>query len=290
MLKLLIIGAQGNLGTQINNVFSQDDGYDATVWDKSEVDITDRELVLKKLSGLEPDIIINCAAYNAVDLCEEDDAQFELALKLNRYAVGNLADAALRVGAVIVHYSTDYVFDGEKREGYAEKDTPKPISRYAKSKKLGEDEVISRSGKGLKWYLIRSSKLFGPMGEFAGAKKSFFDLIIDVAGKQQELQVVDGEELSCFTYTVDLARATKKLAEDRRPWGIYHITNSGESSWYDGAVEVFRIKGIKYNKLTPIKSADYPRPAKRPKYSVLLNTKLEPLRDWKEALREYYSN
>lgn len=286
MSKVLILGASGNLGTELVRVFSGESN-DVTAWDRGEIDITDAELIMKKAKDISPDIIINAAAYNAVDPCEQSEEEYDKAKKLNIDGPRNVAEAALAVGAVFVHYSTDYVFNGRKKKGYQEDDERSPISRYGKTKALGERQIVSLSGKGLKWFLIRTSKLFGPKGESEAAKPSFFDLMLKLSREKKEFKLVDKEELSCFTYTPDLARATYDLLAIGKGYGIYHITNSGPVSWYEAAKYLFELKGVTDVNLIPVTSADYPRPAKRPKYSVLLNTKLEPLRGWKEALREY---
>lgn len=284
-MKVIIIGAKGNLGYQLAKVFA--DGNEVISWDKEDIDVTDKDLIHKKIKELKPDLIVNAAAYNAVDKCEEDEEQFEIAKKINGLAVGYLADAALVVGAVLVHYSSDYVFDGKNELGYKEDDEPNPISKYAESKYLGERELISRSGKGLKWYIIRPSKLFGPKGESDVAKDNFFDLVLKLSKDKKVFNMVEGAEISSFTYTPDLAEATRRLVDDNMGYGIYHITNHGPASWYEAAKFLFEITNSNDVQLNPVSSKDYPRPAKRPRYSVLLSTKIEPLRDWREALREY---
>ena len=286
MLKVLILGAKGNLGSQLKKVFA---GEDVTAWDREEIDITDAELIIKKVNDIKPEVIINAAAYNAVDNCEESEEEYDLAKKLNIDGPRNLAEAALAVGALFVHYSSDYVFNGHKKKGYREDDERLPVNRYGKTKAIGERQVVSYSGKGLKWYLIRTSKLFGPLGESEFAKPSFFDLMLKLSREKTQLKLVDGEEISCFTYTPDLAAATRRLIESDAGYGVYHIVNSGPASWYEAAKFLFELKGIKDVKLIPVRSIDYPRPAKRSKYSVLLNTKIEPLRSWQEALSEYLS-
>jgi len=284
-MEVLILGAKGNLGSQLVKIFFADKDYKIIAWDKEEIDITDKELVFKKIRELKPGIVINAAAYNAVDKCEEDEKEFALAKKINIEAVGYLVEACLETGAVLVHYSSDYVFAGDKKEGYKEDDEPNPINKYGETKLAGEQEVIKKSGQGLKYYLIRTSKLFGPKAESEGAKPSFFDLMLDLAKKKKELDVVN-EEVSGFTYTPDLARATKKLLESDKGYGIYHITNVGRATWYETAMELFKITGKKI-KINPVSGDKFPRPAKRPSYSVLINTKFGMQRDWKEALREY---
>jgi len=283
-MEVLILGAKGNLGSQLVKVFSKDKDYKVISWDREEIDITDKELVFKKVKELKPDIIINAAAYNAVDKCEEEE-EFALAKKINVEAVSHLVEACLETGAVLVHYSSDYVFAGDKKEGYKEDNKPDPINKYGETKLAGEEEIIKKSGQGLKYYLIRTSKLFGPAGESKAAKPSFFDLMLEQAKKKKELEVVN-EEVSSFTYTPDLARATKKLVESEKGYGIYHLTNVGRATWYEATMELFKILGKKV-KINPVKSDKFLRPAKRPAYSVLINTKFDMQRDWKDALREY---
>jgi len=285
-MKILILGAKGSLGQTLEKVFEKNN--EVISWDRGEVDITDKDLIAKKIKDVKPDVIINAAAYNAVDKCEIDKKEFELAKKINSDAPGYLAGAALDIGAILIHYSTDYVFEGKKKRGYKEDDEPKPISKYGETKLAGERAIISFSGKGLKWYLIRTSKLFGPKGESDMSKDSFFDIMLKLGKEKRELDIVN-EEISCFTYTSDMASATNKILEENRGYGIYHITNSGPCTWFEAASELFKLAEIKV-KINPVKADKFPRPAKRPKYSVLLNTKLEPMRNWKEALKEYLLN
>lgn len=290
-MTILIFGAKGNLGSVIQQTYAGSldrnnplEQNDVVAWDREEIDVTDADLVKKKIRDIKPGLIINCVAYNAVDNMETDEG-WEIAVKLNIKAVQTLAEAALEVGAIIVHYSTDYVFEGNNEAGYSEDDEPKPISKYGESKRGGEEELIKLSGKGLKWYLIRTSKLFGPKGPSDVAKPSFFDVMLKLSETKPELEVVD-EEVSCFTYTVDLAQATKALIDGDYGFGIYHITNSEPVTWYQAVKSLFAMKKVA-TKIVAVTSEKFTRPAKRPKFSVLLNTKFIPLRSYKEALREY---
>ncbi|MCX6796439.1 MAG: dTDP-4-dehydrorhamnose reductase [Candidatus Falkowbacteria bacterium] len=284
-MKVLILGAKGNLGGQLVKVFRTDDN-EVTDWDKEEIDITDRELIIKKVKDIKPDVIINAAAYNAVDKCEESAAQYEIAKKVNIDGPRFLAEAALASRAILVHYSSDYVFDGKKKRGYVETDEPNPINKYGKTKYQGEKKMIGLSGAGLKWYLIRTSKLFGPTGESKAVKPSFFDLMLKQSKGKDELEVVN-QELSCFTYTLDLAQATSKLIASKSGYGIYHLVNPNAYTWYGAAKEFFKVAQINI-KIKPVSASKFPRPAKRPKYSVLLNTKFKPLRSFEEALADYW--
>ncbi len=283
MSKVLILGSSGLLGQALSDAFASD--FEVVTWDRAEIDVTQREEVFQKISSLKPDYIINAVAFNDVDKIETDPAVYKLAKAVNAEAVGSIAECARKIGATVVHYSSDYVFAGDSERGYEEESKPNPVSKYGETKAEGE-RLLQKNIDQL--YLIRLSRLFGPAGKNSISKKSFVDLIAEVAMKGNELRLVD-EEMSCPTYSVDLARFTLKLIKDKMPFGIYHGANSGTSTWYSLAQEVLRLKKISV-KITPIKSSEYPRPAKRPLFSELINTKTPKQRDWKEALREYLSS
>ncbi len=287
--KILVVGSNGMLGQALAEEF-KNQKYEVIGWDKGEIDITNKEQVKGKIRLLKPEVIINAAAYNEVDKIEKNKK--ELAIVVNGYAVGNLGEVAATVGAILVHYSTDYVFDGEKIDGYTEDDKPNPQSAYAYSKWLGEQmlmndklQITNDKKIGLKYYLIRTSRLFGRPAVSEGAKKSFVDTMLELADKKEQIELVD-EEVSSPTYVVDLARRTREIIEWKKQFGIYHVTNSGACSWYGWAKKIFELAG-KSVKLKPVETDRFPRPAKRPKYSVLLNTKLPPMRPWEKALEEY---
>ena len=210
---------------------------------------------------------------------------------------------------MLVHYSTDYVFNGQPdiQEptgctgacascslhqnfqpviGFDEEAQPDPISNYGKSKLIGEEEVQKNLKK---HYIIRTSKIFGQPAKSEGAKKSFFDVMLEL-GKNppaggKEVKAVD-EETSCFTYAPDLAKKTKEIIDSEKPFGIYHVVNGDPCTWYEATLELYRQAKLK-TKVIPVEGGEFPRPAQRPFYSVLLNTKLNPMRSYKEALREY---
>ena len=274
-MKVAIIGANGMLGQELVKVFAD---TDLLLWDKNEIDIIDASAVEQKICSSKPDLVINAAAYNAVDDCETN---FEIAKKINADGVINLAKAAQKLGACFVHYSTDYVFDGKNVDGYSETDAPAPISKYGESKMLGEKSLDYNRQS----YLIRTSRLFGKPAISDGAKKSFVDVMLALAQNKKELMVVN-EELSCPTYVVDLAWATRALIYSKKDYGIYHLTNDGACSWLDFVKEIFKI-AQKDVILIPVGSDHFPRPAKRPKFSRLLNTKFDKLRPWQEALKNY---
>lgn len=328
MKKVLIIGSKGMLGQELVNIFKSDKDYKVTAWDFDKIDITDESQVKEKITKLNPEIIINSAAYNAVDLCEKDKAEFSKAKMLNGKAPGYLAKVAKKLDAIFVHYSTDYVFSGmpeipepagcagscsscSLHEGFApqigfdENAIPEPIQNYGKTKLMGE-EAVQKNGE--RYYIIRLSKLFGKPAKSKTAKKSFFDVMLEVGKKNKEVhpvksgkagarseseqfngvKVVD-EETSCFTYAPDLAKKTKEIIESEKPYGIFHVSNADACTWYEAVVELYKMAKIK-TKVIPVSSDEFPRPATRPYVSTLINTKLNPLRSYKLALREYLKN
>jgi len=248
--------------------------------DKEELDITDGGAVEKFILNLKPNFVINAAAYTDVDGCE---AKQDLAMKVNGEAVGYLAGASEKNGAILVHYSTDYVFDGKNPSGYKEDDEPKnPVNFYGESKLLGEKLLKENCQR---YYLIRTSWLFGRNG------KNFVDTILKLGKEKEELKVVNDQH-GKPTYTVDLAKRTRELIFGKYPFGVYHITNEGITSWYDYALKIFEVfesfhLGQKFAKILPCDSAEFPRPAKRPAWSILINTKLPSGRPWSETLKEY---
>ncbi len=283
--KVLLVGSDGNLGQDLLKLFSGK--YDVISTDRGDLDITDKDKLNKKIVQINPDIIINASAYNLVDRCEEDGCEYEIAKQINGYSVGDLAEAANGIKAIFVHYSTDYVFDGSNINGYNEDSDASPINNYGKSKLLGEKLILDIAGKNdnFKYYIIRTSKLFGKPGISNLSKKSFFDIMLDLSNTKKELSVVDGE-LSLFTYTKDLAIETEKIINSNMNSGIYHIANSGKCTWFDGAKYLFEIT-MKDVSIAPVDSTKFLRSARRPECSVLLNTKLKPIRGWKDALGEY---
>jgi len=258
-IKTLIFGAGGMLGTDLCSVFP-----DSVALKHSDTDITDRELVLETIEMINPDVVINAAAYTDVDGCEDNK---ELAFDVNGKAPGYIAQGCFLVGAKLVHFSTDYVFDGSKKE-YLESDLTCPINVYGESKLLGEGNIIENLND---YRIIRTSWLFGLHGG------NFVDIMLRLSGKMDTVSVVD-DQFGKPTYTADLARKTAEII-GLVP-GVYHITNEGICSWYEFASAVI-------DNVVPCSSDEFLRKAKRPRYSVLLNTKTAPMRHWSEALFEY---
>lgn len=265
------------LGQELVKVYSD---HEVLAWDRAECDITDREQVNEKILMAKPDLVISSAAYNNVDAAEDDGR--DLAYLLNRDAPGFIAEAVKELGIPFVQYSTDYVFDGMNSEGYREDDPTSPISEYARSKAEGEKRLQEIGGQ---IYIIRPSRIFGQMGTGEGVKESFVDLMLRLSEEKQEFDMVD-EELTSPTYAPDLAKRTREIVENHPP-GIYHGSNEGACTWYGFAKEIFNQVGRTDIKLNRVGADAYPRPAKRPACSWLLNTKLPSARPWQEALAEY---
>lgn len=301
--KVLVLGSFGMLGQELVQVFSRDEKYAVTAWDREDIDVTDFSALEERLVALRPDIVVNAVAYNAVDACEAGGDDYMKALSLNRDVPRFLSEIGEKIGFLLVHYSTDYVFDGALEEnkakmgccgggccgagssnqvGYNEEAMPNPISRYGESKYAGERAVRDKAKN---YYLIRLSKLFGRPGKSAEAKHSFFAVMLEQAETKNEVQVVDAEK-SCFTYAPDLAQATKELVESGSDWGVYHLANEGAATWYEAVQELYAF-AEKDTKVIPVGSDTFPRPARRPSCSVLLNTKRPKMRHYTEALEEF---
>lgn len=270
-MHVLIIGANGMLGRALQKQFEADQ---VVAWDRNELDITDREQVMEHLPICEPEIVINAAAYTNVEKAEEEEA---IANKVNGDAVGYLAEACAKLNIPLVHISTDYVFDGENKDGFTETDVPRnPLNAYGRSKLLGEQLLQKHTEK---FWLIRTAWLFGPQG------KNFVETMVNLGQQKSELKVVD-DQRGCPTYTRDLAKAIFKMTHEQAPYGIYHLTNSGSASWAEFAKEIFKIMQMPVN-VVPVTSQEFPTKAQRPKWSILKNTKQPLLRNWQEALKDY---
>lgn len=255
-MKYLIPGANGQLGYAFRSILSEN-GQDIFTFGKEDLDITDLQSVREKVERLKPDYVINCAAYNAVDKAEED---WEVAYLVNGIGPRNLAIVCNENDIPLVHYSTDYVFDGKKGSPYTIADEPNPLNQYGKSKLLGERFVQSLCNK---YLLIRTSWVFGPGGK---KNSNFVEKVLSWAENTDNLKIVD-DEISCPTYTFDLAEATINLLH-RRAWGLYHITNSGSCSRYEWAkfiLDITRWDGL-CEKST---MNDFPSEAHRPHNSEL---------------------
>ena len=273
-LKVLLFGKKGLLGSEFCKQLSELDNIDFYPLTREDCNVTQFYDVKTTVEEIKPNIIINCTGYTKVDNAERER---EVAFTVNSDAVENMARALDLEGGVLIHFSTDYVFDG-KKDFYNEDDLTCPLNVYGESKASGESKIRS---VGVKHYIVRTSWLFGPTG------KNFVDGMIDLASNHSRLQVVNDQE-GCPTYTVDLVKSVidQFVLNSDREYGTYHVTKYGSTSWYDFARAIFRINNTKIQ-VEPITSEEFNRPAERPKKSILQNNKLIDLRSWEDALKEY---
>lgn len=246
--------------------------------DREELDITDEAQVRERIVAEKPEVIINAAAWTDVDGAE-DPVKREACFAVNEAAVRYIAQAVKDMNALVVHYSTDYVFPGDAKTGYAEDDPPGPaVNAYGESKLAGE-RALKESGA--RFYLIRTAWLYGPGG------KNFVDTMLKLGREKNSLSVVNDQHGNP-TFTKDVAMATKEILEhqEKYPRGIYHTVNFGETTWFDFAKKIFEIAGMSVE-VEATTSDRFVRPAKRPTYSILKNTRGPKLRHWEDALRDY---
>jgi dTDP-4-dehydrorhamnose reductase len=275
-MRVVVTGARGRLGSDIVREFSSD--CDVRPLDRQALDLTDYRAVEQRLDEIHPDVIINCAAFNDVDSAQDRVVE---ALGVNAFAVLALSRAAQAGGCRLIHYSTDFVFDGESDRPYTEADSPSPRSSYGLSKLLGEWFAL----EGPRAHVLRVESLFGHVAQRRGS----LDAILS--------NVLEGHEVPVFvdrtvspSYTVDVAKATRALVERDVPRGVYHCVNSGAATWKQIAEEVARLldRPLRIKPLT-LKSAQLKAP--RPRYCALSNAKLAAagiaMPDWKDALARY---
>ena len=276
-MKILITGANGLLGHELSSVLKD---HSLILLSHSQLDISNSDSVNKEIDTHSPDIIINSAAYTQVDLCESN---YDLAFSSNATGPKNLAIKCKQLNIPLIHISTDYVFEGnqEKNTPLEETDKLGPKTVYGKTKLEGEKLVMENCDK---YFILRTAWLYGK-------GKNFVKTMINLSKKNKELKVVS-DQVGCPTYAKDLAKAIKEIIDKKsEKYGIYHVTNKGEVSWYEFAKKIFEIKKIEI-KVNPCTSEEFPRPAPRPHYSVLNNQKwinagFTPLRNYEEALKEY---
>jgi dTDP-4-dehydrorhamnose reductase len=279
--RILLIGAGGQLGSDLRHALPADALVPLT---RADLDITDRDAVAATLADTRPAWVINTAAFHRVDDIETKDGA--RAFAVNEVAVGQLADACSRVGARLLHLSTDYVFGGGPPGPYAEDAPPAPLSVYGASKLAGEVLVRRVSPRHV---IVRSSGLYGVAGS-AGKGGNFVETMLRLASEGRTIRVVD-DQVSAPTYTADLARAIAGLVAVDPPGGIYHLTSSGACSWFEFASHTFKLLRLAPD-LRPTTSREFGAPARRPPNSVLRNARagalgLLPLRPWPDALAAY---
>ncbi len=273
-MRLLVIGADGMLGRAVVDVAARL-GHDVRTATGADVDITDADATSGLLAAGRPRAVVNCAAYTDVDGAEAD---WQTAEAVNVRGAGNVAAAAAEVGAFVVHLSTDYVFDGSKREPWLESDATGPLSVYGETKLAGEHAVASTASAHA---IVRTAWLFGAGG------RNFVDTMLALGAERDEVSVVT-DQVGCPTWTVHLAGALVELAEHPQETGIHHIAAAGSCSWNELALETFERAGIDCRVL-PATSEQFVRPARRPAYSVLGTERRSPLllAPWQDGLAQY---
>ena len=277
-MKALVTGSAGMLAKDLIPCL-QNQGHQVIAPPEDKLDITNLSVVKDAVDSFAPELVINCAAYTNVDEAEKQEHQ---ALIVNGLAVQNLCILCQHHDIPLVHFSTDYVFDGTKAGPYTIYDRTNPINSYGRSKLLGEKYILWLLSK---FYLIRTSWLFGLHG------KNFIETMLEIGRKQKQVSVVT-DQRGCPTWTRDLAETTVALLKTGR-YGLYHVTNSEPTTWFDFTKEIFRLSDIGIEVL-PVTSEQFPCPAKRPQNSILDPFPLKEvlgkeMPSWKEALKKYLS-
>ena len=258
-MRILLTGRNGQVGWELERKLAPLGEVIAT--DRATLDLADPDAIRRVVRETKPDVIVNAAAYTAVDKAESEQ---ELAMRINGFAPGVLAEEAKRLGALLLHYSTDYVFDGEKTTPYVEDDPPNPLNVYGRTKLEGERAIQASECRHL---ILRTSWVYGARG------KNFLLTILRLAGERQELRVID-DQVGAPTTSGMIAAATAVLLpgvmKDAQAQSLYHISASGATSWYGFAREILMRTGLR-NRVIPISSRQYSAAARRPRKSVLDN-------------------
>lgn len=277
-MKIVIIGSTGQLGTDLVKILQ--DNNEVIGLTHNDIEVSDYKscLILKELK---PEVIINTAAFHKTDQCEEEPLK---TFSVNAIGAKNVATISKEINAITVYISSDYVFDGSKKEPYTEEDTPNPINTYGISKLAGE--LYTKQNP--KHYIIRVASLFGVAGA-SGKGGNFVETMIKKALNKEVINVVDDMWMSP-TYTKDAALIIKKILKANVPYGIYHATNKGYCTWFQFAQEIFKLTGLTPI-IKPIRTDQLQMKAKRPRFSALESVKLPKYgiqtRRWEEALKEY---
>ncbi|MBW7845183.1 MAG: dTDP-4-dehydrorhamnose reductase [Bacteroidia bacterium] len=285
MKKALIFGAQGQLGSDIKEHF-QSLGIETVTPTREELEITALKQVKTYICNHKPDVVINCAAYHHVDLCESNP---ETATQINVTAPKFIARMCNYLNIKFIHFSTDYVFDGAKNSPYTEQDTPNPLNVYGKTKWQGEQQILIENQSAL---ILRVSAIYGKYPCRAKNGLNFVQLMLKLSKEKPFLQVV-GDEIVSPTATADIAQILPRIIKEDLH-GIAHLTSEGSCSWYEFAKTIFELT----NTTTPIEKVDstvFPAKTPRPKYSVLENTAIKNrgmvgMPHWKDALTNYLKN
>ncbi|MFC2159560.1 dTDP-4-dehydrorhamnose reductase [Actinomycetota bacterium] len=285
-MKVFLIGVDGQLGTDIEQCFTARGIEVLGFIGLKEIDICDYDDSFDKIASSKPDLVINTAAFHNVDLCEDE---LEMAFNVNVGGVRNIAGICKGMDIPLMHFSTDYVFDGKKNTPYVEDDCSGPLSIYAISR-LGGERVVQYMLD--KYYLIRLSGLYGHAGCVGKGNINFIETMLKLAESKKAIKVVDDQVLTP-TSTVDVAEKLGELIMTGK-YGLYHMTNTGSCSWFEFACEIFKLMDINID-VVPISSKEFGAKAIRPRYSVLDNVNLKnigisDLKHWKIALKNYLAN
>lgn len=275
-MKVILIGARGQLGADL--VKTVPPSIELFPLDIEDVDIESPEQIEEVLTPLQAEMVINTAAYVRTEDCEEYP---EKAFSLNAIAVKNLARNCAKNNRGLVQISTDFVFDGLSGSPYGEEDHPKPLSTYGISKYAGELYAQTCLSK---HYVIRMASLYGLAGA-SGKGGNFVYTILKKARAGEALKIIDDIVMSP-TYTLDGAREIWKILREKREYGIYHVTNGGQASWFDFAKKILQVGGFD-NEIFPVKHSDFPSKMRRPLFAPLITQKGTPLRPWEEAIEEF---
>lgn len=280
--RAVIFGNLGQLGVELTRELGER-GYEVRGADRSQLDVAKGEIVEAYLAQADPQVVFNAAAHNQVDVAEDEPCE---ALLVNALAVRNIAVACRQVGALLVHYSTDYVFDGEADQPYTEEDRPHPLGAYAVSKLAGEFYAQAYLDRAL---IVRTSGVFGPGGMHT-ARGNFVEMMLRLAGEGKPIRVLE-DHFACPTYAPLLAARSVDLME-RGAEGIYHVGGGQPVSWFEYAKMIFRAAGIE-PQLRPTNAREYRTAARRPKFPALSNAKMEALGlpkmpPLEECLRDYF--
>jgi dTDP-4-dehydrorhamnose reductase len=281
--RAVVFGAAGQLGRELVRELKER-RYAVMAWDRLQVDIADQAAVEKALAGYEAEVVFNAAAYNQVDVAEKEP---QAAFMVNGLAVRSLALGCRQVDAQLVHFSTDYVFDGLARHPYVEEDLPRPLGAYAVSKLAGELYARAYLDRAL---VVRTSGVFGP-GGLGTARGNFVEVMLRLAASPSPIRVVE-DHVASPAYAPALASRTVDLVE-RKLDGIFHIGGGYPISWFEFAKLIFEAAGVQA-KLVATNEREYRTPARRPRYSALSNAKMEragltPMPPLREALKDYFA-
>ncbi|MEG5158900.1 dTDP-4-dehydrorhamnose reductase [Microcoleus sp. AT3-A2] len=283
-MKILLAGGSGQLAQELQPILLSSGEVIAV--DRTRLDLSQPESIRQAMAEIQPDLVVNGGAYTAVDKAESEP---ELANAVNGIAPGILAEECEKLGASLIHFSTDYVFDGSHSSAYLETDSTNPLGTYGKSKLAGE-EAIRKAGS--RHIIIRTAWVYGN-----GGKGNFVKTMLRLGKEREEIRVV-ADQIGSPTWTGDLSAATSQIMPllGSENFGTYHYTNSGVCSWYDFAIAIFEEAAqlglpLKVQRVIPITTSEYPTPAKRPAFSVLSTVKISALLGtypphWRQGLRK----